>query len=298
MNMIPGKSLTDNASQINVGQTSSGTHIPVLLKEVIKYLDPGPDKTFIDCTPGGGGHIRAILERGAKVLAIEWDDEIFKSLESEKLEGLTLVNDTYANLEEIAKECGFVNVSGILFDLGMSSYHLDKSGRGFTFRYNEPLDMRYNTDSGLTAKDIVNTWPQKEIENILKIYGEEKRAGQIAGNIVRGRPIETTFDLKRAIGGKRGRIDPATKTFQALRIVVNAELNSLMTALDQSGRILSERGRLAVISFHSLEDRIVKNAFKKLDLEILTKKPIMADRAEVRNNPRARSVRLRVGRKR
>ena len=269
-------------------------HVPVLKKEVLKYLDPKANENFVDCTINGGGHATTLLEKGGNVLGIEWDKDIYKKL---KLDAI-LVNDSYVNLEKIVKENNFHPVDGILFDLGVSSYQLDQSDRGFTFRKDQPLDMRFNIDSDLTAKEIVNTWDEKEIAEILDKYGEERNAKKIAKKIVSNRPIETTFQLIDIIGGsasRRSKINPATRTFQALRIAVNRELESLEKVLPIAEKILAPGGRLVVISFHSLEDRIVKNFFKNSSLEILTKKPITGSIEEIKENSRARSAKLRAG---
>lgn len=296
-------------------------HIPVLKKEVLQYLDPKPNENFIDCTINGGGHARDILDRikpQGKVLGIELDKDIFHRLSLLKLERLILVNDSYVNLEKIVKENKFSFVKGILFDLGISSWQL-MSGRGFTFMKDEPLDMRYSTNNDLTAEHIVNNWSETELVNILEKYGEERFAKKIAKNIIINRPIKTTFQLVKAIKGKGGRIHPATRTFQALRITVNRELESLEKALPQAEKILAPGGRMAVISFHSLEDRIVKNFFKKSSLnpvrdngdkkeisegnrisngmKILFKKPIRASREEIKTNHRSRSAKLRIAEK-
>lgn len=277
------------------------THIPVLKKQVLEYLNPKLNENFVDCTINGGGHAVTILEKGGNVLGIEWDKDIYNNL---KLDKAILVNDSYVNLEKIVKENNFGPVHGILFDLGVSSYQLDESERGFTFRKDQPLDMRYSIDNNLTAEEIVNTWSEKEIVEILEKYGEERNAKKIAKNIIKNRPIKTTFQLIDIIGGegRQGRINPATRTFQALRIAVNKELDSLEKALPQAEKLLAPGGRLVVISFHSLEDRIVKNFLKKLaspeggsKLNILTKKPITGSLVEINENPRARSAKLRAG---
>jgi len=265
-------------------------HISVLQKQVLKYLDPKPNENFIDCTLNGGGHAKLILEKikpNGKVLGIEWDKNIIV-----KLDRLIVVNDSYVNLENIAK--GF-KPDGILFDLGMSSWHIDDSGKGFSFLKDEPLDMRYSLDNDLTAEKIVNTYSFKEIEKILKEYGEERFSKRIAKAIIENRPIKTTFQLRDVIKTSRGKIH---RTFQALRIAVNDELNNIKKALPQAENILNKRGRLVVISFHSLEDRIVKNFFKNSNLEILTKKPIISSEEELKNNPRSRPAKLRAGIKR
>lgn len=292
-------------------------HIPVLQKEVLEYLDPKPNENFIDCTIGEAGHSLAILEKNSpkgKVLGIDQDPEIIQclNLKFQHLKRLVLVGDNFANLEDIVKKERFRQVSGILFDLGMSSWHLEESGRGFSFQKNEPLDMRYNPQNSLTAEKILNYWSKPEIEKILKDYGEEQFAPRIAETILTFRkfkPIQTTSQLKEIIKKAtpnwyhRKRIHPATKVFQALRIAVNDELKNLEKVLPQALEILKQDGRLVIISFHSLEDRIVKNFFKNCigdtyaKLRVLTKKPIIATEEEIKINPRSRSAKLRAGQK-
>lgn len=308
-------------------------HIPVLKKEVIKYLDPKPNENFIDCTIDGGGHTFVILEKNkpnGKVLGVEIDPQLYENLKASEIKiqkskiknRLILVNDSFINLKRIVEENKFGLVNGILLDLGMSSWHLEKSGRGFSFLKNEPLDMRYNQNNPLSAEKIVNYWSAPEIEKILREYGEERFAKQIAKGIIRFRqikPIKTTFQLveiiKRATPGwyHRQKIPQsryfrslrsrhfATKTFQALRIAVNNELNNLQKVLPQTIDILATNGRLVIISFHSLEDRIVKNFLKEKTeegiIEILTKKVITPSKEEIKINPRSRSAKLRAARK-
>ncbi len=286
-------------------------HLPVLQKEVLKYLDPKPDENFIDATFGEGGHSLAILERNApkgKVLGIELDPILYQKLKERKVERLVLVNDSYANLKEIVREYNFGPIQGILFDLGMSSWHLEESGRGFSFQKDEALDMRYHPQQNpLTAQEILNRWKEKEIERILREYGEERFSRRITREIVRERQkalIKTTSRLveivRKAIPGKyqRQKIHSSTRTFQALRTAVNDELANLEKALPQALEVLGKNGRIVVISFHSLEDRIVKNFFrenaKKGLLQILTKKPIVPTAEELQENPRARSAKLRA----
>jgi len=296
-------------------------HIPVLQKEVIQYLSPKPNENFIDCTIGEAGHTLAILEKTApkgKILGIDADPE---QIENCKLKignlkkRITLVCDNYANLREIVKKYKFRPIQGILFDLGMSSWHLEQSKRGFSFQRNEPLDMRYNPENPLTAEKIVNLWSKSEIEKILREYGEERFAERIAQEIINQRkikPIKRTFQLVEIIKKatprwyqhprtrtssvwRRGRISPATRTFQALRIAVNAELENLKKVLPQTLEVLKPGGRLVIISFHSLEDRIVKNFFKEeKNLKILTKKPLGPTLSEIKINPRSRSAKLRA----
>jgi len=283
-------------------------HIPVLQKQVLEYLNPKPNENFIDATFGAGGHSAAILKENGphgKILGIELDAELLKIAELRKR--LILAQGNFVNLKEIVENNNFKNISGILIDLGFSSWHIEKSGRGFSFQKNEPLDMRFSSDSDLTAKEILNQWPEKEIENILKEYGEERFAKRIAKKIYEVRKIKsinTTFELvgiiKKSVPKwyQRQRINPATRTFQALRIAVNDELNNLRKFLPQALEILNPDGRLVIISFHSLEDRIVKNFFRKKKrqglVKVLTKKPVRPDREEIKINPRSRSAKLRA----
>ncbi|MFI5205917.1 MAG: 16S rRNA (cytosine(1402)-N(4))-methyltransferase RsmH, partial [Candidatus Paceibacterales bacterium] len=218
---------------------------------------------------------------------------------------MILVNDSYAHIKDIAQANHFQPVNGILLDLGYSSWQIEKSGKGFSFGTDEPLDMRYNIKNHLTAGKIVNEYPESELGHILTEYGEEKFARKIAQGIARERKIkkiETTFALKKiiemAIPGKfqHGGIHCATRTFQALRIAVNGELDALRRALPDALELLAPGGRLVVISFHSLEDRIVKQFFKENEsrVAILTKKPVTAGEEEIKNNPRSRSAKLRA----
>jgi 16S rRNA (cytosine1402-N4)-methyltransferase len=286
------------------------SHKPVLLKETIEWLGVEKNKNYVDCTIGEGGHAREILKKNGpkgKVLGIEIDPELYKKLKKEKLERLILVNDSHSNLKEIIERENFKKIHGILFDLGISSWHIEKSGRGFSFLRDEPLTMRYDWRQKLTAEKIVNEWSEKEIERILKEYGEERFAKRISREIVRARKvksIKTTFQLveviKKAVPSfyQHQRIHFATKTFQALRIAVNNELENLKIALPQAIDVLEKGGRLIVISFHSLEDRIVKNFLKgkekEGEIKILTKKPIRPSKEEIRKNPRSRSAKLRA----
>ena len=279
-------------------------HIPVLQKEVLEFLGPKPNENFIDCTIDGGGHALAILEKikpNGKILGIDADPEVIKNLKL-KIKNfekrIVLVTDNFANLKEIVKYTKFGQANGILFDLGMSSWHLEESGRGFTFLKDEPLDMRYGANE-LTAEKIVNEYPREEIERILKKYGEERFAKGLARKIVQERPIKTTFQLLKII--KSSRIYSPNRVFQALRIAVNNELNNLKKVLPQAVEILESGGRIVIISFHSLEDRIVKKFFKeefqKGAIKILTKKPITPFQKEIKINPRSSSAKLRAAMK-
>jgi 16S rRNA (cytosine1402-N4)-methyltransferase len=282
-------------------------HRAVLLNETLSYLDPQPGGRFIDATFGAGGHTQALLERTAptgSVLALDLDDAALEAgLELKRACGdrLTLVKANFRDIFPVAQEHGFADVDGILADVGVSSMLLDDRERGFSFMREGVLDMRMDRTQSLTAAEIVNMYGEKEIANILYEFGEERRSRPIARSIVRSRPLASTADLRRAVervlGSPRyGRIHPATRTFQALRIVVNDELENLKLFLSSAPRCLRTGGRLAVISFHSLEDRIVKNAFRASPVpgRPLTKKVVTAGDTETSSNPRARSAKLRV----
>ena len=289
-------------------------HIPVLKEKVLEYLSPSDNKNFVDCTVGEGGHAKLILDRNApsgKVLGIDWDPaqvESGKWLMADYKDRLILENNSYANLKEIISRINFGPIEGILLDLGMSSAHLDKSHKGFSFRLDQGLDMRYDDRFNfLTAEKILNEWKVEDIEKIIKEYGEEKFSKKIAEKITEERKkgrIKSTFQLTKIIEDtipkqmRNGKIHCATRTFQALRIAVNHELENLEKVLPQIISVLPQGGKIVVISFHSLEDRIVKNFFnqeaKKKTIKILTKKPVVAGCDEIKKNPRARSAKLRA----
>ena len=337
-------------------------HIPVLLNEVLKYLDPKPNENFIDCTFGGGGHAAAILEKikpNGKLLGIDLNINLLKAAEikyqislsaadSSKAKNnnrLILVNNSFVNLKKIVEENNFKSVNGILLDLGFSSWQTEESGRGFTFKKDEPLIMKYDfqketlpiqnskfktpaynacnagrqnhnsklktfLNTGYTAEYVINVLTEKELVKIFQEYGEERFSRRIAKKICEQRKIKaikTTFQLveiiRQAIPARfrHQRIHFATRVFQALRIAVNNELNNIEKVLPQAIEILEPSGKIAVISFHSLEDRIVKQFFKEQSkigkLKIITKKPIVPVSEEVEKNPRSRSAKMRVAEK-
>lgn len=288
-------------------------HVPVLLKEVIDYLNPQANENFIDATVGEGGHTVTILEKNkpkGRVLGIEMDPGLYQKLKScitKFPNRLILINNSYVNLKKIVGKNHFKPVHGILFDLGMCSWHLEASGRGFSYLKDEPLDMRFNPKNDLTAAEIINFWDIEEIEKILKEFGEEKYAHRISLAIKEARKKEKIVGtqqlvdiLKRVLPKNydKKRIHFATRTFQALRIAVNNELQIIESGIKQAIKILEPGGKIAVISFHSLEDRIIKNIFREKakigELSILTKKPINPCPEEIRNNPRSHSAKLRV----
>ncbi len=273
------------------------SHTPVLQKEILEYLEPKPNENFIDCTFGEGGHSFLLLSKNkpkGKVLGIDLDKRI---LEKEEIPRLITANASYTELSSIVEEKGFYPISGILFDFGMSSWHIDKSRRGFSFLRDEPLDMRYDLSGNLTAWEIVNRYSEKELAEVIKRYGEEKNATKIAKEIIKRRPVNTTFELNKAINKavfKKSKIHKSTRTFQALRIAVNEELENIEKGLYGAMEAVSPGGKIAAVSFHSLEDRLVKNIFKDKRFKILTKKPVTASYKEKKENPRARGAKLRV----
>jgi 16S rRNA (cytosine1402-N4)-methyltransferase len=288
-------------------------HKPVLTKEVLQYLDPKANENVIDATIGQAGHTLLILEKtepDGRLLGIDLDQHQIENsfIRTEPYRRrVELVHDTYANMKQIAQRSDFKPIDGILMDVGYSSWQIESSNKGFTFSKDEPLDMRYDLQNPLTARQLVNKYPEDLIEKILEEYGEEKFAKKIARAIIEQRdrkPIESTFQLRDAIEQaiprrmQQGKIHYATRSFQAIRIAVNRELESLRKALPDAISILAPGGRLVVISFHSLEDRIVKNAFNQFEEEnivkILTKKPVTASQEELAANPRARSAKLRA----
>ncbi|MFH0852327.1 MAG: 16S rRNA (cytosine(1402)-N(4))-methyltransferase RsmH [bacterium] len=297
------------------------SHIPVLAEEVLEYADPKPNQYFVDATLGNGGHALAILEKTkphGRLLGIDLDkktvDEFAERIKNTEFEKrVILACGNFSDLKSIIAKNNFGPVGGIIADLGLSSMEIETRGRGFSFLKNEPLIMAYgewNAENSLTATKIVNGWDEKQLAEILWSYGEERFSRQIAKKIAcyrKARPIETTFQLVEIIKKStpvwyhHGRLHPATKTFQALRIVVNDELENLKSFLPQALDLIEKNGRLVIISFHSLEDRIVKKYFKESKKEglikILTKKVIMPGRAEIAENPRSRSAKLRAGEK-
>jgi len=301
-------------------------HVPVLLKEVIEGLNVKPGGLYIDATVGGGGHSEAILESSApdgRLLGLDADPDALTRARKRLArfgERCVLVHANFSDLAEVARREGFFPVDGILFDLGVSSFQVDDPRRGFSFQADGPLDMRFDPRRRLTAAHLVNTLKEDELAELISHYGEEPKARRIARAIVEARPLRSTLELaaivERAVG-RRGRIHPATRTFQALRIAVNDELGALQKALPQAVELLASGGRLAVIAFHSLEDRIVKEFFRReardclcspevpvctchhrATLRIITKKPIRPSPGEVQVNPRSRSARLRIAERR
>ena len=285
-------------------------HQPVLLEKVIQFLNPQPGDNFVDCTLGKAGHTKAILEKTGpegRVLGIDIDSDSLKRIEP--IDRLILVHGNFRELKDIIEKNNFKPINGILFDLGLSSWQIEESGKGFTFKKDEPLIMILNSKQEVTAEEILNTWPEESLVEIFIKYGEEKYSRRIVRQIVNQRkiaPIKTTFQLKELVRkviplsrARRGKINRVlARIFQALRIVINDELENLKQGLEQSIELISPQGKIVVISFHSLEDRIVKNFFKTKEregrLKILNKKPIIADETEISANPRSRSAKLRA----
>ena len=301
-------------------------HRPVLYKETIQYLAPSSPKRYLDCTAGAGGHSEGILSESSpdgELLALDLDPlavELTRQRLSPFGHRAQVIQTSYLQSAEILQKYGWQGVDGIVTDLGVSSMQLDQSERGFSFRHDGLLDMRFDPTQGQTAADLVNNLEETDLADIIWRYGEERFSRRIARAILRARPLSTTGQLaqvvRNAIGRTGEKQDPATRTFQALRIAVNDELKTVEQAIPSLIALLNQYGRLAVISFHSLEDRLVKQAFKressdcicppeqpfctcghKASVRILTSKPIIASTDEIEINPRSRSAKLRVAEK-
>ena len=290
---------------------------------MLAALQVKTDGKYIDCTAGEGGHSLAILQAATpmpRVLSIDMDGEALETA-AERMrdysDNSTVRQANYGDVAQVAAETGFTNADGLLLDLGLSSLQLDKGERGFSFRHNAPLDMRFDNSRGITANTIVNQYDEQELANIIYRYGEERRSRRIARTIVRNRPVRTTTQLAdivlSAVGRQRGRINPATRTFQAIRIAVNDELGNVQRGLDAAVDTLGVAGRLVVITYHSIEDRIVKNAIRHMasdcicppsvpqcacdkepTVRIINRRVIKPSDEEVRANPRSRSARIRI----
>ncbi len=299
-------------SQDRAAQRVHGEHVSVLQDEVAEWLRPRPGAAYVDGTLGSGGHARALLAAsapGGRLLGLDADPAAL-AVARERLADfgsrVVTVHANFRDLAAVAAAHGFTEADGIVMDLGLSSRQLEASGRGFSFRADEPLDMRFDPHSGESAAELLNRADERELADILYGYGEEHRSRRLAREIVRRRveqPFTHTGELVAAIhaalGRRHGKIHPATKTFQALRIAVNSELDALDSALPQLAALLTPGGRLAVISFHSLEDRRVKHFFRgggtpEAPLAPLTKRPISPGKVELAANPRSRSAKLRV----
>lgn len=306
-------------------------HVSVLPEEAVRYLVPKAGGVYVDGTLGGGGHAKKILEASAPdgiVFGLDRDREALTAA-TERLRSFggrfQAIHTNFAEVEKALAQIRIAEIDGMLLDLGVSSYQLDEQARGFSFQQDAPLDMRMDTSSGETAADLVNSRSEGELSRIIREYGEERWAVRVAKHIVQAReraPIETTLQLVDVIKGSiprakwEDRLHPATRTFQALRIAVNRELESLEKGLEAGIRLLRRGGRMVVISFHSLEDRIVKNTFRDLakgcicprltpicvcgkvpEVKIVTGRPILPDMEEIRDNPRSRSAKMRVAEK-
>lgn len=302
---------------------ASTPHRPVLYQQTIEYLAPKSPGLYLDCTAGAGGHSEGILQASSPnglLLALDLDP-LAISLTQTRLapfgERANVVQASYVEAAGILQRMGWNALDGILMDLGVSSMQLDQQARGFSFRYDAPLDMRFDPNKGPSAADLLNSLSEKDLADLIWKYGEERFSRRIARKIVGNRPLRTTFQLAKLVrsasGASKGKIDPATRTFQAIRIAVNDELNAIEKAIPSLIALLKPKGRLAVISFHSLEDRLVKQAFRRESIDclcppeqllctcghqasvkILTNKPVTASEDEIAGNPRARSAKLRV----
>lgn len=303
-------------------------HLPVMAEEVIKFLECESGGIYIDGTLGSGGHAAEILKAsspGGRVIGIDWDEEAIEAAQ-ERLkcypQRVAIVRDNFANMKRVMEDLGIKSADGILLDLGVSSHHFESRERGFSFRLDAPLDMRMDKRQEKSAYHIVNNLSMEELKGILWEYGEERWAKKIAKAVVEKRrygPIATTQGLSNLVSSAIPKkfhpkaIHPATRTFQAIRIAVNDELNNLEKAVNDGVDLLAQNGRMVIISFHSLEDRIVKESFRKLErgcicpydfpkcvcgrkpkLKIITRKPVIPSLGEIEKNPRARSAKLRA----
>lgn len=306
------------------------SHYSVMREECIDALDIKPDGVYVDCTLGGAGHSCEIVKRleSGTLIGIDQDIEAIEASRprlSESGKDVRFANDNFSNLKYILQSEGFLKADGILFDLGVSSYQLDNADRGFSYRFDAPLDMRMSKDNSLTAKTVVNEYSQKELTKILYEYGEERYAPKIAGAICKAReqkPIETTFELNEIIkrvfppSERYGEKHPSKRTYQAIRIEVNGELKILENAVRDAVDSLKQGGRLAIMTFHSLEDRIVKNTLKDLatgcicnknipvcvcgrtaKIKLVTRKPVTANETELSQNNRSKPAKLRIAEK-
>lgn len=289
------------------------THTPVMVEEVLRFLDPKPNDLFIDGTVGLGGHAKELVARsqpGGRLLALDRDRQNLARARKNLADfqnSIVCVQDSFGNLKQQAYDNGFLDARGVLLDLGFSSVHISDASRGFSFQTDGPLDMRYDQRQELTAEVIINSWTKDELARLFRVYGEEPWAVKIADAIVRARRkerITTTSSLSeliREVVRRRGKIHPATRVFQALRIAVNDELGELEKVLPQILEVLSPGGRVAIISFHSLEDRTIKQFFKQhegRELMTITKHVVVPSIEEIKQNPRARSAKLRVAERR
>lgn len=288
-------------------------HLPVLLEEVIDNLALKAGDTVLDATAGGGGHAIEILRRitpGGRLVAVDRDPDAIERTRR-RLEGVgaevIYINDDFRNVDGILEKAGIKAVDGAVFDLGISSFQVDEAEKGFSFLKEGPLDMRFDPSKGISAREVVNRFGRQELADIIRDYGEERHARKVAGSICEARKkkkIETTTELadiiRSAIGGwyARQRLDPSVRTFQAIRIYVNDELGAAEEGVKKALRLLTPGGRICVISFHSLEDRVIKNVFREASragqVRIITKKPLVPTHRETNENPRSRSAKLRV----
>lgn len=298
-----------NKTNLATASQPNFEHVPVMLQEVINALEVDSGETYIDATFGSGGHSQAILAKGGIVYGIDQDEQNIKDGRN-RFNGshLELIHDNFRHLAEITAQNRLESIAGILFDLGVSSRHFDTQSRGFSFNKEAALDMRMDLSLNVTAADLVNALGRKELTKLFRLYGNEAKAKQISEAIVVARrksPITTTTQLAELIEAvyqhKRGKLHPATKVFQALRMAVNDEVNALKDVLPQATKILKPGGRLVVISFHEGEDRIVKEFFKDAAenelLYVITQKPLVPREVEIIRNPRSRSAKLRIAEK-
>jgi 16S rRNA (cytosine1402-N4)-methyltransferase len=325
MPMLTASQLSISRLKNKAASMAAGPHKPVLYQDIIHALQPRSGCSYVDCTLGGGGHAQGILDAShpdGELLGLDLDPQAI-AIARKRLapfgKRVRIEQASYVELTSMLNLAGWKTVDGIVFDLGVSSMQFDTPERGFSFQHDAPLDMRFSPDNPVSAADLVNQMSEAELAEIIFRFGEDRNARRIARAIVRARPLRTTKQLAAVVagaGGSKDHIHPATRTFQALRIAVNEELKSIETALPQAITALNSGGRLAIISFHSLEDRIVKEVFNRESTDCLcpprqplctcghkatirkvTRKPIVPAESEIKDNPRARSAKLRIAEK-
>jgi 16S rRNA (cytosine1402-N4)-methyltransferase len=289
----------DTVQSSSLKRQQSQKHIPVMVSEVMDFFSDIQDKVIVDATYGFGGHSQEFLKKGAYVIGIEKDPEIYAQAlvfkERNNSSSLKLIYGDYRNLKKILGSVHTTSIYGAFFDLGVNSYHFDKAGRGFSYKDNSKLDMRFDKNADtMTARELIHSSTEKELAELISVYGEEPKAETYAKAIKKSKNMLTAPDLTEALKHAKADHKSISKVYQALRIAVNDELSGLKIGINQAIEMLTSKGKIAVISYHSLEDRIIKQAFRNNNLEELTDKPIRPSQKEIADNSRSRQAKLRI----